>query len=125
MKLFVVLGHVEGTAVCIKATSKVDVYLNNKEMRAGCVYYEAGETEYFIKDTAIQPDKPTISSRSHMNISATGTTSRSSDPATVIEYLRTCGILPRGFGEALKSAMNNSITMDERKKKRISELIGF
>jgi hypothetical protein len=113
MKLFVVLGHVEGTAVCIKATSKVDVYLNNKEMRAGCVYYEAGETGYFIKDTAIQPDNQFPISHEHI---------RSCHRDRIFEDL---GILPRGFGEALKSAMNNSITMDERKKKRISELIGF
>ena len=110
-KLFVVLGHRQDTEVCIKATSQVDAYLNNQEMRDGCVYYEAGETSHFTKDTAIQPDNQFPITHEHILACHHN------------RNFEDLGVLPRDFEEALKSAINNSITINKREKERVSKLL--
>jgi len=57
-KRFVILGHREGYAICIKATTKVEIYKNNPERLSGCVYYQAKEVTFFETETVIQPDNP-------------------------------------------------------------------
>jgi len=55
-KRFVVLGHRDEYLICIKATTQVELYKNNREKMAGCVYYCAKELQFFEKDTAVEPD---------------------------------------------------------------------
>jgi hypothetical protein len=43
-------------AICIKATSQIDIYKNNKELAAGVVSYDAGVLPFFPLATSIQPD---------------------------------------------------------------------
>lgn len=110
-KLFVALGHVNNNVVCIKATSQVDLCLNNKEVKAGCVYYAAGESGCFMNDTAIEPANQFPISYEHI---------RACRENRIFESL---GTLPDDFEEALMSAIENSFTMTDRQKKRIVRLL--
>ena len=38
-KRLIVIGHQAGHAICVKATSKTELYKNNKKMRGSCVFY--------------------------------------------------------------------------------------
>ena len=55
-KFFVVLCHHGIYAMCIKATSKTEIYKNNPSMMKGCIYYPAGSFDCFSADTVVQPD---------------------------------------------------------------------
>ena len=110
-KLFVVVGHKEDYLICIKATSQIDVYLNNEDKKAGCVYYEAGESGCFTKDTAIQPDNQFPVSYGLIRTCHNNHTFES------------LGVLPDSFKEALTTAIANSVTMNDREKGRLTVLL--
>ena len=106
-KQFVVLCHQGGYAVCLKATSKVEIYINNKEQMGGCVFYKRGETTIFKQDTAIQPDNQIPIS--HLEIETNHT--RNS--------LDILGVLPVAFERQLIQAIRNSVTLSDRERKRL------
>lgn len=110
-KFFVVLGHLNNHAICIKATSQVDVYLNNKEQKAGCVFYPHGECSYFHEDTAIQPDNQIPIQHALLQESH-----RRSE-------LEIKGTLPSEFEKQLIKAVQESVTISPREKKRILQII--
>ena len=105
------LGHRGSHAVCLKATTQVDVYLKNPEMMVGCVYYEAGELNLFSQATVIQPDNQIPIEHDHIK--------RCKEDGA----LEIMGTMPATFSEALLKAIDNSTTMSERKKGRIRQLI--
>ena len=94
-KRFVVICHEAEYAICLKATSKVEIYKNSKDLMAGCVYYQAGQLKVFQLNTAVQPDNQvTIShaylSESHKNGS--------------LDYL---GLMPEDFEAKLLKAIKD------------------
>lgn len=111
LKFFVVLGHRKGHAICLKATSQVDIYLNNKDQMSGCVFYQAGKVKCFKNDTAIQPDNQIPISHGHLKA------------AQAKAELQIMGILPTDFEEKLRKAIQNSVTISGREKKRILEML--
>ena len=111
LKRFVVVGHNEGYAICLKATTKVSLYVKNKDMMAGCVYYKAGELDFFPQATAIQPDNQIPIKLAYIKQCKRDGT---------VEIL---GPLPSTFEEYLIGAVDDSITMEERKKTRIRKLV--
>lgn len=54
-KRFVVLGHVHGTCICAKTTSKVARHYSDPAIMAGVVFYESGEIPCFDIPTAVEP----------------------------------------------------------------------
>lgn len=111
-KRFVVLGHQKGHAICLKATSKVDVYKNNPEKLAGCVFYKAGEVEIFPEETAIQPDNQIPIPHTHLLMM---------HGKGALEWL---GSLPADFETKLRAAIDNSTTLDDRQISRLLDLLG-
>jgi hypothetical protein len=114
-KYFVVLGHrtsgfEETHAICLKATSQVAGYENNREKMQGCVYYKKGTVECFPVTTVIQPDNQVAISH---KVLADAYFDGSLD----------CMNLPPDFESLLKAAIANSVTMDNRKKKRLLTLL--
>jgi hypothetical protein len=112
-KLFVILGHVNNYAICLKATSKVAIYQNNAEKMAGCVFYRSGEISFFDRDTAIQPDDQIPIH--HKQLEA-------AQKAGTLENL---GPLPPDFEAKLRSAIENSTTLDDRRRSRLIDLLGI
>jgi hypothetical protein len=110
-KIFVVLGHRNGFAICLKATSNVELYKNNPEKLAGCVFYKSGEIPLFNQDTAIQPDNQVPIPHAHI--------------AAMHEKkaLKVLGNLPADFVSKLTLAIENSTTLDDRKKERLLEIL--
>ena len=105
-KLFVVIGHRDEYAICIKATSKTAVFRNNPSMRKGCVWYDAGVIPCFPLDTAIEPDNQIpipheVIRRAHCN----GT-------LQIHE-------LPPQFEDDLRGAIGSSATLSMAKRIRI------
>jgi hypothetical protein len=91
----------------MKATSQTMLYDNNKEMKAGVVYYKAGELSFFPMHTAIQPDNPhpipyAHIVKCHANYS-----------------LKCLGQMPANFHDKLVAAVNASITLSEDRKHNI------
>jgi hypothetical protein len=67
-KRLIVIGHLAGVAVCVKATSKTAVYKNNPEMRESGVLIPIGKyPACFPKETIIQPDNQTPISHAKLN----------------------------------------------------------
>jgi hypothetical protein len=100
-----------GHAICIKATSKVDIYKNNPEMMLGCVYYQAREVSFFGTETVIQPDNPFPILHSHIaDCESNGS-------------LQILGNLPRDFQERLRTAIENSSTLSKQRKRNLLKLI--
>jgi hypothetical protein len=110
-KFFVVLSHQRGHAICLKATSQVNIYLNNKEQMAGCVFYEAGKVKCFKNDTAIQPDNQIPISHDELKA------------AQVKGELEIMETLPADFEEKLRKAIQDSVTISGREKKRILQIL--
>ncbi len=110
-KFFVVLGHREGHAICLKATSQVDIYLNNKDQMAVCVFYEAGTVKCFERDTAVQPDNQIPISHHQL---------RAAHTKGELEIMET---LPADFEEKLRKAIGDSVTISGREKKRILQML--
>lgn len=111
-KRFVVLGHLGGYAICLKATSQVKIYINNRELMVGCVYYKAGELKAFSKDTVIQPDNQIPIAHDYLIQSERN------------KSLDILGIMPADFRSKLKKAISDSLTMSEREKLRLLKILG-
>lgn len=110
-KRFVILGHKESFAVCIKATSKVEIYKNNPEKLAGCVYYTAREISLFETDTAIEPDNPFPVPHSYIaNCERKGS-------------LEILGTLPNDFQGKIAKAIEDSSTLSRERKRNFLELV--
>lgn len=103
-KLVVVLFHEKGCAVCMKATSQTQLYLNNPEMMSGCVYYPAGEIRFFPSDTVIEPDN--LFAVLHRELT---------DPKRVL------GTLPPDFHAKIIVAVQGSIRLSDQRKRVILE----
>src|SRR5690348_11393196 len=111
IKRFVILGHQAGHVICIKATTKVDVYKNSPEKMAGCVFYKANEVKFFETETAIQPDNPFPIPHAHIIACASA-----SNPQIL-------GNLPSDFCDKLKLAIEISCTLSKERKYNLIELI--
>lgn len=106
-KLLVLISHQKNKGiVCLKATSKVALYLNNKEKMAGCVFYRAGQVDCFSRDTAIQVDNPCLVFYED------------------IESDRQCvGQMPDDFEKKLIKAITASVTIEENRRDKMLEWI--
>jgi hypothetical protein len=91
----------------MKATSHTSLYDNNHEMRAGVVYYKAGELSYFPMNTAIQPDNLHPIPYAHIATCHANST---------LKYL---GQMPTDFHEKLLAAVKASVTLSEERKLNI------
>jgi hypothetical protein len=108
-KLFVVIGHCGGHAICLKTTSQTNFYKNNKDAMAGVVFYNAGDLRCFPVDTAIQPDN--CIPIPHKTIAEERERLR----------LEVREILPSDFDDRLQKAIDNSVTLDDRKRDRLAK----
>ena len=90
----------------IKATSEIELYLNDEELMAGVVMYRAGET-YFQRDTVVQPDNLFMVNHRELR-----------DPRCVI------GTLPVDFHGRLVHAIKASIRIDRKRQAKLLELLG-
>ena len=97
--------------VCIKATSKTDIYENNAEKIKGAVCYETGQACFDVK-TAIQPDN--LLPISHQDIV---TQNRRGTFAVI-------GSMPDDFPPRLAAAIKASATMSPRWKGNMLAKIG-
>jgi hypothetical protein len=111
-KLFVVIGHANGHALCLKATSQTNIYKNNKDAMAGVVFYEGKSLTCFPVDTAIQVDNC---------IPIPHGTLAEEKAALTLEVRQ---ILPEDFDARLKKAIENSVTLDDRRRSRLKQIIG-
>ncbi|MGH9431599.1 MAG: hypothetical protein ACRD3T_08655 [Terriglobia bacterium] len=105
------MGHRGDHAICIKATSKVDIYLNNEERMAGCVFYRAGSLNCFPKDTAIQPDNLIPIPHGQLKVC---------HAKAELEILQR---LPSDIEERLRSSIQASSTMSGVQKKIVRGLL--
>jgi hypothetical protein len=109
-RLFVVISHAGGFAICIKTTTRTALYKNNPSQMVGCVFYEAGEVPCFPEETVVQPDNQIPIEHDH---------------------IQTCHIrkqveihkLPSDFPSRLREAVQKSETLTGRERKRIQGLI--
>lgn len=106
-KRFVVLGHQNGYAICLKATSKFEQYLACPERLAWVVEYAAASLEFFPQRTAIQPDNQfpiphTALQLHHAN-----------------RQLQVLGALPADFPARLRAAVGASTVMRPKQKQRV------
>jgi hypothetical protein len=109
-KLFVVLCHMEGCAICIKTTSKTDLFRNNPAMRKGCVWYSAGQLTCFPLDTVIEPDNQIPIPHDDIR--------RAQVRGTLEVYA-----LPASFEEDLRSAIDRSATLSPRRRIRLLSML--
>jgi len=112
-KLFVVIGHQNGFALCLKATSQTNIYKNNKDAMAGVVFYHADTLPCFPEDTAIQVDNCVPIPHS-----------------TLIDEknrlrLEVRQVLAGDFENNLRNAIANSVMLDDRKRTRLNQILGF
>jgi hypothetical protein len=101
------LTHVAGHAICVKATSKIEVYINDPERMAGCILYRAGELSFFTRDTVIEPDNYFAVRHRVLR-----------DPRCVL------GRLPESFHARLVEAIGRSIMLSRRQKAEMLRMIG-
>jgi hypothetical protein len=109
-KLFVALCHKGEYAVCLKATSKVALYINSPALLKGVVYYEPGVVPCFTVPTAIQPDNQFAISHS-----------------SIVDAHR-CNILgthllPASFELQLRDAIKHSATLNNRERQRLIDML--
>ena len=110
-KFFVILCRRGAHVMCIKATSKTEIYKNNPDKMKGCVYYPAGSLECFPEDTAVQPDNQfPISDGDLRKAFAEGTLKIYPPPAN--------------FEQQLRRAIRDSCTLDDRHRERLVAAIG-
>jgi hypothetical protein len=103
-KLFVVSGHYDNSAFCIKPTSRTGFFDNNPDKICGCVCYAAREVDFLPKRTIIDPDNQFEIPHPHLaDLQERG-------------ELGIVGRLPDSFGERLKAAVANSQTLDRRRR---------
>jgi hypothetical protein len=105
-KLFVVLCHKDCYAICIKATSKVEVFENNPSKKKGCVWFPANQLPCFPLQTAIDPDNQFAI---HHDVI------RKAKKDGILEVYQ----LPDGFESDLRKAISNSATLAPRQRARI------
>jgi hypothetical protein len=110
-KIFVVLCHHNHHTICLKATSRVDIYKNNKEAMAGVVFYQAGQFKAFHLDTAVQPDNCVAIPHEKL---------RESKQNLKLDVF---GTLPGNFQDRLLEAIDNSLTLDDRQRKRLLNIL--
>jgi hypothetical protein len=110
LKLFVVVCHEQQCLICLKATTRVESYKNDKERLAGCVYYKAHET-VFSYETVIQPEN-------HFAI-------RYSDIRTHERNgeFRVLGRLPSDFEPKIILAIENSLTISRSLRKKLIDAV--
>lgn len=111
-KIFVVLCHRNHHAICLKATSKVQIYKNNSDAMAGVVFYGAGQFKAFHLDTAVQPDNCVPIPHERLRESKENLN------------LDVFGALPDDFHGRLLKAIGNSLTLDDRQRKRLLDILG-
>jgi len=100
-------------AICLKATSQIEAYINNPRRMAGVVFYRAGAVPFFEKDTIIQPDNQfPIPHYDLIRQHASG-------DAKIL------GVLPGDFPSNLASAVRASVTITPREQRRILEILGL
>lgn len=110
-KLFVVLGHVKGHAVCLKTTSQTAFYSNNPQLLTGCVCYEANELHFFPKKTIIQLDNQIpIAHAAIRQAAAAGT-------------FEVVGTLPADFPERLRKAAEASVLLSPNELRRLFQML--
>jgi hypothetical protein len=97
---------------CLKATSKVEKYKNNKNEMIGCVFYEADQITFFDLDTAIQPDNPLPFA--YDRLEAFGKSG----------MYRVEGDMPPDFHEKLIEAIKKSDQLPRKKKAVLLAAIG-
>lgn len=115
-RLFVFLDNVtldkQALALCVKATSKVEPYRNNPRMMQGAVFYKGGVVPCFPKDTIIQPGN--LFPIPHLELIR----NNGQGKAAVV------GVMPPAFMSELLKAVQDSVTMSPKEKKRILSLLG-
>jgi hypothetical protein len=109
-RLFVVLVHVGGHAVCIKTTTKTALYENNPSQMVGCVYFKGGEASCFPENTVIQPDNQIPIEHDHI---------RSSHIRGQVQIYT----LSADFPARLRAAVKKSETLTGRERKRIEAML--
>jgi hypothetical protein len=107
----VVLTHQAGHAICIKATSQTFKYEHDKQQMVGCVFYPAKELPCFPVNTAIQPDN---------QIPITHTLIENQYRRGELKIWQ----LPVDFPERLREAIQNSIDLNGRERKRLLAILG-
>jgi hypothetical protein len=109
-KFFVILcrgAHV----LCIKATSKTEIYKNNPDKMKGCIHYPVGTLACFSEDTVVQPDNQfPISDGDLRKAFAVGKLKIYPPPAN--------------FEQELRRAIRESSTLDDRHRDRLLAAIG-
>jgi hypothetical protein len=115
-RLFVFLDNAtldkQALALCVKATSKVEAYLNNPKKMQGAVFYKGGVLPCFPKDTIIQPEN--LLPIPHLELIRNNAQGK----AAVV------GVMPPDFMSELLKAVHDSVTMSPKLKKRILSLLG-
>ena len=112
-KFFIVLGHFDGHAHCLKTTTQSRFYDSNPDAMAGCVVYEAGTVACFRKRTIIPSD-------SHFEIRHYKLAVDSSRGS-----LEVIGAMPPDFRGRLLQAIGNSETLDGRGKRWLGNALGI
>jgi hypothetical protein len=107
----VAIGHKNQYLICIKATTKIEIYVNDPERMAGCVFYKAGELSFFEKDTAVEPDNPVPISYSQLIQNH-----RDGE-------LHILGEMPSTFHANLLRAVRDSVTLSGVERKRLLALL--
>jgi hypothetical protein len=106
-KRFVFLCNEQNSALCLKTTSKVVLFLNDQTLMSGVVFYPKGELDIFELDTAVQPDN--LHPIAHTDI-------QRSISMGSFELL---GTMPSDFRDKLIAAVNASKTMKPERKRNI------
>jgi hypothetical protein len=97
--------------ICLKATSKVELFMNNAEKMVGAVFIGQGECDCFDVDTIIEPDNQIP--LSYEKVAS----------AYRMNTLERLGELPDGFDGNLIKAVKKSETMYEMQQKRLLMLL--
>jgi hypothetical protein len=111
-KHFVVLCHVDGHAICIKATTQVSYYTGNPTKLVGCVYLKLGTVLEFNQDTVVEPDNQFPIGNAEIEAAY-------ADPRFRMFSL------PADFREKLCEAVRNSQTLKWQPKKRLEAILGM
>jgi hypothetical protein len=106
-----VIAHEKEFLICIKATSRVELFKNNASKMVGCVLFKEGECGCFEKETVVEPDN-------QIPLRYDGV-----DKAYRDSTLEVLGDLPDDFAARLTKAINCSETMNEMEQKRLLKLL--
>lgn len=102
-----VLGHRDRNLICLKATSNTAVYEADPERMAGCVFYRAGATALFTRDTVIEPSQQFAVPYQRIR-----------NPRQVL------GVMPPDFHAKLLQAINGSILLSARERRGLLAFLG-